>query len=228
VGILQAFAEEEAAKALLLFDSLRCPEDRGDDLARLKRQFDQHLAKLICAEYYNTAPADLAEVGHIIENGRRNCYREGQYGEYILPNHMLYMRERRLYVDYFRHADGSRIWQVPYPAEWLFGRVVASWAIEVASALFRLGILSERSLRIVSRFWNEISPDEIDRRGFEACNLEMLQELRDGGIIAREGTEAHAATIRERLLYPLYPFDLSPIDNFDDLPGPDWPDYFDY
>src|SRR6266481_5950305 len=35
VGILQLFAEEEAAKIMLLFDALRCPRGRRADFVRL-------------------------------------------------------------------------------------------------------------------------------------------------------------------------------------------------
>lgn len=56
-GILQGLAEEEAAKVILPFDLLRCPESHPDFHRRLIKQFDQHLAKLICAYYYNTLPA---------------------------------------------------------------------------------------------------------------------------------------------------------------------------
>lgn len=100
VGILQALAEEEAAKVLLLFDALRCPDRRRADRDRLVRQFATHLAKGIYANYYNTRPSDMREVGHIIERQRRAFYREGDYGEFIAPNWIVHSRELRLYVSY--------------------------------------------------------------------------------------------------------------------------------
>jgi hypothetical protein len=71
VGILQSFGEEEAAKALLLFDATRCPQDDRADREALLRQFDKHLAKGIYAYYYNTKLADMREVRRIVETERR-------------------------------------------------------------------------------------------------------------------------------------------------------------
>src|SRR6516162_3273491 len=46
--ILKAFAEEEAAKILILLDAVRCPIDTGPDRANLLRQlksFNGHIEK---------------------------------------------------------------------------------------------------------------------------------------------------------------------------------------
>ena len=51
VGILQLFAEEEAAKIMLLFDAVRCPGARRDEFRRLLRGCMDHLTKGIYVKY---------------------------------------------------------------------------------------------------------------------------------------------------------------------------------
>jgi hypothetical protein len=45
VGILQSFAEEEAAKVLILLDAVRCPASSKNEFGRLVKQLDQHVGK---------------------------------------------------------------------------------------------------------------------------------------------------------------------------------------
>jgi hypothetical protein len=66
VGILQLFAEEEAAKSLLLFDAVRCPRTRKEEFRRLVSGFGNHLAKGIYVKYYGSRLADLHEARTIV------------------------------------------------------------------------------------------------------------------------------------------------------------------
>jgi hypothetical protein len=114
VGILQLFAEEEAAKSLLLFDAVRCPRARKEEFRRLVSGFGNHLAKGIYVKYYGSRLADLHEARTIVNLERRAVYREGDYGEFIAPNSILYMREKRVYVSYAREDDNRHGWHQPY------------------------------------------------------------------------------------------------------------------
>ncbi len=225
VGILEGFADEEAAKAILLLDAVRCPEERVADFNRLIRQFDQHLAKCICAYYYNTRPQDLREVERIVKGERAEFYREGEYGEYILPNRLIYMRERRLYVDYFRSQDGSHDWHCPYPPDVIFGSLAPSGVVRVAQALRELNILTLRGLQVVHRFWSGMALQEQERLAYGGCNARLIEELIRNGFQFTDDDQPLSRTVVDGLLYPLYPFDLSPLDNFPDLPPPDEPDW---
>lgn len=239
VGILQAIAEEEAAKALMLFDAVRCPENRRHDFERLIPQFYQHLAKGIYAYYYNARPADVGETRRIIQGERQLFYREGEYGEYVMRNWILHYREAQLYVDYVRREDGSHIWQTPYPPDVLGGDVVPSGIIHLAEALNMVNVFSEAGLEVASRFWGAIpihddggehneqeeevpNPPWLELR---AHNLRMLEELQNAGIPLVEEHQGAMQTIVNELLYPLYPFDLERIDNFNDLLPADDPDW---
>src|SRR5258708_5971367 len=98
VGILQLFAEEEAAKMMLLFDAVRCPRARRNEFRRLLRGSMDHLTKGIYVKYCGLHLADLWEAKRIIDLERQSVYREGDYGQFIAPNSILYMPENTLYV----------------------------------------------------------------------------------------------------------------------------------
>lgn len=240
VGILQLFAEEEAAKMMLLFDAVRCPSARRDEFRRLLRGSMDHLTKGIYVKYCGLHLADLAEAKRIIDLERQSVYREGDYGEFIAPNSILYMREKRLYVSYMREADNSHRWDAPYPADLLFGDVVPSAVIRLTTALNHLGLLSKEGLDVVAEYWNNINledpivgdPRQVDPAKnvswgqTHEWNIEMLAkwEAKRG----REFQEDEMSSVRlvaEELLFPLYPFDLSPSGDVRDLLSPDEPEY---
>ncbi len=88
VGILELFAEEEAAKSLLLFDAVRSPRARKDEFRRLVKGLGNHLAKGIYVKYYGSRLADLHEVRTIVNLERREVYREGDYEDRGLATHL--------------------------------------------------------------------------------------------------------------------------------------------
>jgi len=241
VGILQLFAEEEAAKALLLFDAIRCPQGHPVDFSRLLRGFGDHLAKGIYVQYYGLRLNDLEEARRVVSWERRRVYREGDYGEFIAPNSVLYMREKRLYVSYARHDDNTHAWDPPYPADILFGNIVHSSIIRVLGALYSLGLFSREGLQQVRAYWNGIylqdpvfgDPPETDPKRnihwhqLREWNLEMLNRWEAArGRAFGPAEEESIRLIADELLFPLYPFDLSPSGDVRDLPPPEWPDAF--
>lgn len=234
VGILQSFAEEEAAKAMLLFDAIRCPENQRVNREALLRQFDQHLAKGIYAYYYNTRPADMREVRQIVETERRLFYRDGEYGEFIADNWILHNREAKLYVSYLRNDDGTHSWWSPYPADFLWGDIVPSGVLRVTEALSQLGLFVLPRLLMVSDFWNRINFVEEDpdpavcprNPDFRTLNLQMFESMEANGIVFGEADALEIRTVIDGLLFPLYPFDLRRLDNFAQLPPPDEPDVY--
>jgi hypothetical protein len=89
-------------------------------------------------------------------------YREGEYGEFIIPNWILHNREAQLYVSYLRNDDGTHSWWTPYQPDRLWGDIVPSGLIRVAEALSRLGLFAQPTLSVVSDFWNTINFVEED------------------------------------------------------------------
>jgi hypothetical protein len=92
--VLEGYAEEEAAKILILVDAVRCPPKLvASRLNRIVGWFYNHLARLIYAEAVSWKPTHLAELREYVDRQRRGHYLEGNAGEYIAPNWAVYQRE---------------------------------------------------------------------------------------------------------------------------------------
>ena len=238
-GILESIAEEEAAKALILFDAVRCPGSYKDKFIRLVKQVDQHIGKGVYAYYYNTAPGDLTEVKRIVDYARQEFSREGEYGEFIRPNSILTNRESRQYVSYIQDDDETYSWHAPINPPLCFGRLSKSFAIQTIEALNATGTFEIEALRTVREYWQEIHFDDIGSdptfvdlrnsivwRRLVDLNFGMLASLDSRKLLLPTTTQEQHETIACRLLFPLYSFDLSITKNFRELPPPDDP--YDY
>ena len=69
--IMGNLAEEEAAKALILMDAVRCPPERQNEKSRTLGYFYDHLAKGIYAEACGWRPANFADVTRYVEQDRQ-------------------------------------------------------------------------------------------------------------------------------------------------------------
>src|SRR5262245_58429615 len=103
---LTAIAEEEAAKALVLLDAVRCPrlpnERFSDQLAR----FNDHLAKGLYAKACMYRPTTLGELQGYINSDRGSLYLDGPNDvDWIFPNEIKHQREKQFYVDYVAMDD---------------------------------------------------------------------------------------------------------------------------
>lgn len=239
VGILNSFAEEEAAKVLLLFDVLRCPYSLSDKRGQLIGQLDSHIGKGIYVRYYRTSPADLAEVKRIVDSERKEFWREGEYGEYILPNSIATSRERRLYVSYIRNDDETYEWSAPRHPSFHFGELSRFGVLRVVEAMHNTGFFERDALRVIRDYWQgicfeDIGADPMSEELKTSMPWRRLTELNHGMLCAlaeREltncaMTEENQVVLTRELLFPLYPFDLSLNRNFKNLPPPDWPEYY--
>jgi hypothetical protein len=111
---LEGFAEEEAAKILILFDVVRCPPKIvASKMSVLIGRFYEHLTRLIYAQATSWKPMHLAQLGEYVDRERRSHYVEGHAGEYIMPNWTVYDRESSLYADVESFQDGSLGWSEP-------------------------------------------------------------------------------------------------------------------
>ena len=105
--ILQGFAEEEAAKVLILIDFVRCPavpERRAQTL----KHFYGHVAKRIYAlacTYPRIATFD--ELCNLVEEESRPVHLDGpNWVDWIVPNSISWERQQALYVDYVQGRHG--------------------------------------------------------------------------------------------------------------------------
>lgn len=235
VGIIESIAEEEAAKALLLFDVIRCPISFPNKRSSLLKLMNQHIAKGIYARYYSTSPADMAEVKRIVSLERQAFFRDGEYGEYVFPNSITSSREARLYVTYIRHDDDTHEWSKPFGSPMYLGSLHQSGILRVVEALNSAGLFLAEALKAVHQYWTAfpfldvgenpvvIGPNElITWRQLTEINFGMLKTLQERRLLASTLSENHQRTLVHELLFPLYPFDLSLEKNFAELPPPDW------
>ena len=238
-GILNSFAEEEAAKVLLLFDVLRCPNSLSDKRGQLIGQLDNHIGKGIYVRYYRTSPADLTEVRRIVDSERKEFWREGEYGEYILPNSITTSREARLYVSYIRNDDGTYEWSAPRDRLFHFGELSRSGVLRVAGALKDAGLFERDALRVARDYWQKFQFEDLGDdplaesmdgnvrwRDLTQMNYGMLHLLAERRLLSASMAEESQFALMRELLFPLYPFDLSLNRNFKELSPPEWPDSY--
>jgi len=113
--ILRGFAEEEAAKGLILLDIVRCPPKLvAKKLPAQMRSFYDHLARLLYAKACFMRPVTTEQLQEYVDYDRKTHYLEGDYGEYILPNSELFTRESKLYADIAAYEDKELFWNVPH------------------------------------------------------------------------------------------------------------------
>ena len=180
-------------------------------------------------------PGDLAEVRRIVDEERRNFYREGDYGEYTAPNRIIYWRERKLYVSYVRDDDGSHSWQTPYPPDLLFGQVVPSGAVTLVKAMNDLGLFARTTLSDVAAYWQKIpfelvglgaTEDDVVNVSWGKLREYNLNMFKPGSVNFEKGDVAAAQMLVDRWLFPLYPFDLQKEGSAADLARPESPDCY--
>ena len=105
--VLERFAEEEAAKILILIDAVRCPAKLiSEKLSIIVSNFCNHLARLIYAEAQGWKPMHVSQLQEYVNSSRQSHYLEGYVGEFISPNWNLTTRESQLYADIEAYEDG--------------------------------------------------------------------------------------------------------------------------
>jgi AbiV family abortive infection protein len=113
-AVLRCFAEEEAAKVLILLDLARAGWKNHAAVKACMQNFYAHLARGLYAQAYDGSPADLAEVRGYVEQLRQQYYLDGPMDvDWIFGNEVLTSREERLYVDYVEDENGDRHWTGP-------------------------------------------------------------------------------------------------------------------
>jgi hypothetical protein len=187
--ILEGFAEEEAAKILILFDVVRCPPQLvASKIGILIGRFYEHLARLIYARASGWKPMHLAQLREYVDQERKSHYIEGVAGEYIIPNWTMYGRESTLYADVEGYQDGSLGWSEPrdfgsdYPSVARF----APSALRVTQAMQRLGLFSLKGLEATADIWGnlEYKDKESSYEGKQFARLRTERILATGGLCA--------------------------------------------
>ena len=211
--ILRGFAEEEAAKILILMDAVRCPPKLiASKLNKLVGWFYDHLARLIYAEAATWKPMHLDQLREYVDQQRRAHYIEGYAGEYIMPNWAVYGRESRLYADVEAYQDGSVGWSapcLPFRSDSLFYTFTPA-ALRVAEAMLQLGLFTPKGLQAMSEIWGSLEyRDKESHHDGGKLTEQLLKRVHAEGLILEPAQDANVATLYGEWQIPMYNLELS-------------------
>ena len=211
--MLEALAQEEAAKVLILLDLVRLG---WRDPLKVKVQigrFYDHLSRCIYAEVSKMRPADFAEVRRIVEDIRQAYYLDGPNDvDWIFRNQLLSSREDGLYVDYVRYEDAAA-WSTPARNDML-GFHAGTAVQRLVIALHRLGVTSRRDLEVLADTWAGQVIEDATRWSVAAdLNAEMLARLDEEGAALPGARDAYGRRVISQWTFPLHSLDLTESDD---------------
>lgn len=190
--VLRGIAAEEAAKALILMDLVRCPRGVPERVKQAKR-FGGHLAKRIYAEmssYFRIW--SFGELERAVELDCRPYYLDGpNQVDWIFRNAILEKREEVLYVDFIQgltEETDTYEWRVPPDsrARWrLFGSDVyrTSDCVQLVQDLLTVGACSAEGLAVLADLWRDYRPEpDSTRKQLREWIRQTLDRLADLGL----------------------------------------------
>jgi hypothetical protein len=211
--VLIAFAAEEAAKALILIDIVRCPARLvPSKIGIMTKWFYNHLARLIYAEACLWKPMHVVQLQQYVKSELKSHYLEGDYGEYIVPNWQLYSRESTLYADIEADEEGNLSWSEPrgFPDRSL---VIDPRVCVVLQALEAIGAFTREGLEIVSSVWGQLEfRDEQTSHDSEALIQKTLERLDERKLPLQYASESHVRALRHDWQLPMYNLDFGLIE----------------
>ena len=167
-ALLGSFADEEAAKVLILVDAVRCPATEAKARTRTLKRWNKHLWKGIYARSCDWRPSNFCELASYIDKDLQPFYLDGPMGvDWIFPNEILDQRERQIYVDLIEGITEteptrqSAYWAAPIDFSSESFSYQTSTCVEVALSLHDFGISTERGLNHVVRIWQPIVPSSM-------------------------------------------------------------------
>jgi AbiV family abortive infection protein len=209
-AVLEALAEEEAAKVLILLD-LVCMRS-GEGASPQVSWFYSHLARCIYADVAHMQPATFGEIRSMVNALRKSHYLDGPADvDWIFRNQLIARREEILYVDYVRDEDGER-WTTPARYETAFFSG-STWVQELVTSLHRVGCTSRPGLEVVAAAWRDQNIED-DTRWVEvrAINRRVVEEVIEQGLVLPEATQEDASRVVDRWPFPLSALDLRELE----------------
>ena len=211
-SVLEGFAVEEAAKALILMDLVRCPAKHiARRVKRVVNTFYDHLGRMIYADAQGWKVSDVTELQGYIDQERQGHYLEGYAGEYIMPNWKLYSRESTMYADIEVHEDGKPIWSAPRGSgmsQAIFGG--PPLPLLLVEAMSALGMFTPKGVKIVHQVWQTL--DFIDTQHFDDHRRlfrEALDKLVAANLPGEDATDDHARQLNSHWQMPMYNLEFS-------------------
>lgn len=210
--ILRGFAEEEAAKALILLDAARCPITAREERARQLGKALQHLSRLIYSEICSYRPKDFAELRDGVERLREEYFLDGPAGfDWIYRNRLLQDREGTLYVDYVELEDGCR-WDAPNErvVELLtVGPAIRPASLAMICSLSRVGALTPAGVEIVANVWRPCVPSsDTQWATFRALGKKTLETLGQAGL-GEDAEGNDIVAVRDNWPFPIWSLETS-------------------
>ncbi len=211
-SVLEGFAEEESAKALILLDLVRCPPSKVDGrIGRIVKNFYSHLARLIYANAQSWKPVNVEQLQEYVDSERQGHYLEGGMSEYILPNWAIYSRESTLYADIEQHEDGLPQWSDPT----LFsssGIHTRPFALTLIEALDAVGVFSRAGLEATSEIWGTVDFLAKEHSGHvRDLTRQLAKRLEDEELVSEQATSEHARWFHQFWQMPMYYLDFTMI-----------------
>ena len=209
--VLQGHADEEAAKILILMDSVRCPKKIiSSKIGNIVKWFYDHLARLVYAEAVIWKPTCVTELREYVDSQRLSHYVEGSVGEYIFPNWNLYMRESQMYADVFQEEGEEPYWIDPAESHI---PPLEPPALKLSKAMSTLGMFSPQGLMVTSEVWGQIAFTKNEDCG-DAKHLthQLLEKLVDEKLPSTETYQKDVTTLHNNWQLPMYDFEFSLID----------------
>ena len=213
--VLRILAEEEAARALVLMDAVRCPDHlvaaRMGDIVRWS--YD-HLARLIYAEATSWKPATVGELRTYVDRERKSHYLEGYAGEYIVPNWCLYRREGLLYADIEAGEEDELSWSDPAQSVLVASadgtKRLPPRSLVHAEALASLGVFTPAGLRATSEIFGQVEfIDQVERMYARELGKRLFTRLVKEKLPAEEATDKQASVLVYEWQMPMYNLEFS-------------------
>lgn len=212
--VLEAFAEEEAAKALILIDLIRCPPKQvARRAAAMIKNFYNHLGRLIYVDAQHWCPTHVDQLREYVDLAREGHALEGYAGEYIVPNWTRYSREATLYADIEVYEDGVPQWSAPTGkmTKSIFGGPPN--ALKLIKAMQLAGMFDRKGVDIVHGVWGKV--DFVDSQGFEEqrqLTRAMFEQLSDARLVSDAFADAHGHTLDNNWQMPMYSIDFREVE----------------
>ena len=211
-SLLGSFADEEAAKVLILIDAVRCPRSEARARARTLKRWRSHLWKGIYLRACDWRPVNLSEAASYIELEMQPFYLDGPHDvDWIFPNEITRERERQIYVDLVEditepgQAGQERFWTTPQDFTASTSRYRTSTCVEVTLALHAHGIAAAEGLEHVAAIWQPVDPESIDISDLFAKINETLSAVRlDSEAMAVEETNLPSPNSLAYWPFPLW------------------------
>ncbi len=216
-AVLYSFAEEEAAKILIVLDLARCGwQNQALVKACLKNCYN-HLSRGLYVTAYERSPADLAEVRRYLDQWRSQYYLDGPMEvDWIFGNWVITNREEALYADYVQDEHGNSRWTGPAERVALYNGfdypVPAGRVVRLVAAMWQVGLLTEAGLTATHAAWDGVLVDDAmhwsDLQPITAAALmDLAAQL--GRDYSSDEDKAAIAAVLDQWIFPLSELDLS-------------------